>query len=468
MVKSKHVESENLSEIKKIIDASVEMLFHIIIIDKYGNIVFVSDSYCDFLGYNRQKLIGEKIENIIPNTKLYTTIETGEPTFDDLFEFADGRGLVYSRIPIKNYYGEVQGVISISLLNSTDTLNTLYAEIEKLKISNQLYRSQLQGLSTAPEVFNNIIGISPKIIEIKNILAHVTNSTMPILLTGESGTGKEVFATAIHNAGSRRNAPFVKVNCAAIPRELMESELFGYETGTFSGAIKGGKAGKFELANNGTILLDEIEELPLEMQSKLLRVLQEYEVERIGSITPISLNLQVICCSNKNLYQMTEEKKFREDLLYRINVLEIELPPLRERLEDLPALAASLVEKINRKYKLNIIGLSSESITYLQDYSWPGNVRELEHVIERACVLKGTGLLSGNDFLFMEKKKAFHSKEMREKAFCGSFFAEKELTEKQLIEKALESTQGNRTKAANELGISRSLLYAKMEKYKIK
>lgn len=158
------------------------------------------------------------------------------------------------------------------------------------------------------------------------------------------------------------------------------------------------------------------------MQSKLLRVLQEYEVERIGSIKPTRLNLQVICCSNKDLYQMTAEKKFREDLLYRINVLEIELPPLRERAEDLPLLASSLVDKINRKYKLDVTGLSGEALSYLQDYAWPGNVRELEHVIERACVLKGSGILAAGDFLFLEKKKKLSAGRAVESAAVGSFF----------------------------------------------
>lgn len=231
MGKSKYIESNSLTDIKKIIDDSLEILFHIIIIDRFGRIAYINDNYCAFLGYKRQELLGEKVESVIPNTKLYDTLETGEPTFDDLFEFEDGRGLVYSRIPIKNHYGEIQGVISVSLLNSTDTLGFLYEEIEKLRQSNQLFIQQLQGLSTAPAVFSSIVGVSPRITEIKNILARVTNTTMPILLTGESGTGKEVFAAAIHNASNRRGAPFVKVNCAAIPRELLESELFGYRDG---------------------------------------------------------------------------------------------------------------------------------------------------------------------------------------------------------------------------------------------
>ena len=465
----KYITAETNSVYQSITDITneaYENLYHTIVIDKNGFVVYISNYYADFLGKTKEEIIGKKIETVIPNTKLYETLQTGEPTFDSLFEFMDGRSLVYSRVPVRNTFGEVIGVVSISSLNTTDTVNALYKEINHLKMANKMYSQQLLGLTEAPSVFDNIIGVSPQIMEIKQILSKVSNSTMPILLTGESGVGKEVFANAIHNGSERKDAPFVKVNCAAIPRELLESELFGYETGTFSGAIKGGKAGKFELANNGTILLDEIEELPLEMQSKLLRVLQEYEVERIGSIKPISLNLQVICCSNKNLYKMVEEKKFREDLLYRINVMEIEIPPLRERPEDIPPLCSSLIEKINHKYKLNISGISPEALEYLTGYSWPGNIRELEHSIERACVLIGSGLLCEENFAFIEKKKE-RSPIQPAPAPSSNFFTNKGTAEKEIIEDALKTCSGNKVKAAKLLGISRSLLYAKIKKYGI-
>lgn len=462
-----YIETDNIyNSIRDIIDDAFRGLYLTIIIDKNGNVIYINDNYADFLAKKKRDIIGAKVETIIPGTKLYETLQTGEPKFDALFEYEDGRSLVYNRLPVKNQYGETIGVVSTSSLNTTDTVNALYQEISTLKMSNKLYARQLKGLSEAPSVFDNIVGVSPKIIEIKHILSRVANSRMPILLTGESGCGKEVFANAIHNASARKNAPFVKVNCAAIPRELLESELFGYESGTFSGAVRGGKAGKFELANGGTILLDEIEELPLEMQSKLLRVLQEYEVERIGSIKPTILNLQVICCSNKDLYQMTEDKLFREDLLYRINVMEVEIPPLRERIEDLPLLCDSLITKINIKYKLKIWGISDDAVSYLSEYDWPGNVRELEHVIERACVLKNEGSLELADFLFIETKKR-NAKKRSEFYSHDSFFNNKNMLEKDLILNALKNSNNNKTHAAELLGISRSLLYAKIKKYNI-
>ena len=268
----------------------------------------------------------------------------------------------------------------------------------------------------------------------------------------------------------------------------MESELFGYETGTFSGAIKGGKAGKFEQASHGTILLDEIEELPLEAQSKLLRVLQEYEVERIGSVQPIPLDIHVICCSNQDLYQMVKEKKFREDLLYRINVIELEIPPLRDRMEDIPLLCQSLIHRINEKYHLQIKNVSKSALQYLSTYSWPGNVRELGHAIERACIMSDSTTLTKQDFDFLEKK--FHIQQIHENTFdtntistasasaaspvsasipseSDNLFSKKEEYEKQEIQNALKKCVGNKTKAAKELGISRSLLYDKIAKYEI-
>ena len=345
-----YVEWNNLYEnTEKLLHDVFDALYFQILLDTDGRIVYINQIYADFFGMKKQDIIGMKIEELIPNTKLYEALQTGEAKYDQLFETVDDRKVLYNCLPIKNEYGEILGVATASSLNTALQIENLQERIERLEESNILLNRQLHGFNQAPEIFESIIGISDKIIELKKILSRICNTPTPILLTGESGTGKEVFATAIHNASDRKNGPFIKINCAAIPSTLVESELFGYETGTFSGAIKGGKAGKFEQANHGTILLDEIEELPLEAQSKLLRVLQEYEVERIGSVQPIPLDIHVICCSNQDLYQMVKEKKFREDLLYRINVIELEIPPLRDRMEDIPLLCQSLIHRINEK-----------------------------------------------------------------------------------------------------------------------
>lgn len=232
-----------------------------------------------------------QIEELIPNTQLYDAINTASPAFDELFQLEDGRQIVYSRLPVINSHGEVQGVATSSSFNSAEQIRNLQERVRKLEESNLLLNRRLHGLNNAPDIFDSIVGISDKITELKNVLFRISNTALPILLTGETGTGKEVFATTIHNVSNRRDKPFVKINCAAIPKDLVESELFGYVSGTFSGANKTGKAGKFEEANHGTVLLDEVEELSLDTQSKLLRVLQEYEVERIGSIHPIPLDI---------------------------------------------------------------------------------------------------------------------------------------------------------------------------------
>lgn len=484
-----YVEWNNLYEnTEKLLHDVFDALYFQILLDTDGRIVYINQIYADFFGMKKQDIIGMKIEELIPNTKLYEALQTGEAKYDQLFETVDDRKVLYNCLPIKNGYGEILGVATASSLNTALQIENLQERIERLEESNILLNRQLHGFNQAPEIFESIIGISDKIIELKKILSRICNTPTPILLTGESGTGKEVFATAIHNASDRKNGPFIKINCAAIPSTLVESELFGYETGTFSGAIKGGKAGKFEQANHGTILLDEIEELPLEAQSKLLRVLQEYEVERIGSVQPIPLDIHVICCSNQDLYQMVKEKKFREDLLYRINVIELEIPPLRDRMEDIPLLCQSLIHRINEKYHLQIKNVSKSALQYLSTYSWPGNVRELGHAIERACIMSDSTTLTKQDFDFLKKK--FHIQQIHENALStdstltasastassassvmpsesNSLFSKKEEYEKQEIQNALKKCAGNKTKAAKELGISRSLLYDKIAKYGI-
>lgn len=259
------------------------------------------------------------------------------------------------------------------------------------------------------------------------------------------------------------------MNCSAIPGEIIESELFGYVPGTFTGALRTGKPGKFELANSGTILLDEIEDLPLAMQSMILRVLQDYAVERIGSVNPIDLDLQVICCSNRDLYEMTEKGLFREDLLYRINVMVIHVPPLRERLEDLPILCDSMIDKYVKRYKLTVTGISEGAIDYLSSYYWPGNIRELEHVIARACVVTDHCILNEDDYSFMDQKiDSFKNKSAKTQSFGpGKLSRHRAAAEKDAVIAAINDADGNKTEAARMLGISRSALYYKIRRFGI-
>jgi transcriptional regulator with PAS, ATPase and Fis domain len=230
----------------------------------------------------------------------------------------------------------------------------------------------------------DIIGETPAMLWVKKLARRASRTSSTLLITGESGTGKEIVAQAIHTRSVRREAPFISVNCGAIPENLLESELFGYVDGAFTGAKKGGKPGKFELANGGTILLDEIGDMPLSMQVKLLRVLQERAVWRIGAMAPTMLDVRVMASTNRDLRQLVADKTFRQDLYYRLNVLEIPLPPLRERLADLPMLAETLIQRINARIGSDATGIQPECLEVLMGHQWPGNVRELENLLEQA------------------------------------------------------------------------------------
>lgn len=314
-----------------------------------------------------------------------------------------------------------------------------------------------------------------------SIARDVSSSEATVLITGESGTGKEVLARYIHKESDRNKGPFVAVNCAAIPENLLESELFGYEKGAFTGAINK-KIGKFEAADNGTILLDEIGEIPLHLQAKLLRVLQEKEVERLGALKPYKINTRILATTNRNLKEMSEAGTFREDLFYRLNVISIELPPLRKRKEDIEELASFFIKKYSEINKRDEKKLSIKALETMQNYDWPGNVRELEHTIERAVVLAkhaeimpqdlflhGISILSYEDDKAatadlkeekrQEVKPTDHSKQEADtpKTLAGM--------EQELIMKTLEETGGNKTKAAEILGITVRTLRNKLHEY---
>lgn len=447
-----------------------EALLVTLVVDSNGIIKHISSNYAEYLHSTPEKLIGTRVEDVIPTTEVYRIMETGEPDVGVLFKLKDGRKLITNRFPVRDKNGNIKGVACVSAVNTEKSaVNTLLRDMEKLRASNEMLMKQLSGRKGADDILDMIPGNSPPIRKIKNELKKIINTSIPVLITGETGTGKEVFADAIHASSIRKNAPYVKVNCSAIPSEIIESELFGYVPGTFTGALRTGKPGKFELANTGTILLDEIEDLPLPMQSKILRVLQDYAVERIGSVKPIDLDLRVICCSNKNLYEMTEQGLFREDLLYRINVMEIKIPPLRDRIEDLPILCDSMIEKYVERYKLNVRGISPEALDYLSGYYWPGNVRELDHVIARACVVTENTILKRSDFSFLDKKvKTF--KDMGSHAPAspvGKLSRHRVAAEKDAVLAAIRDAAGNKAEAARLLGISRSALYYKIKQFDI-
>jgi len=320
----------------------------------------------------------------------------------------------------------------------------------ELKVENIYYREEEEKRFN----FEEIIGKSNSIKRVLEMIENVSSTPATVLITGESGTGKELIARAIHKNSLRKDGPFVVVNCAAFSLNLLESELFGHEKGAFTGAISR-RIGRFEMAHGGTIFLDEIGEMDLSIQTKLLRVLQEKEFERVGSSKSIKVDARILTATNKDLKREVEERRFREDLFYRINVFNIDVPPLRERKEDIPLLVEHFINKYNKILNKRVKKVSAKAMDFLLDYNYPGNIRELENIIERSIIMVKDEIIDENYFNFIEPERKFEKK--------GTL----KDVEKELIIKYLIQNKGNRTKTAEILGISRRSLLDKIKKYQI-
>ncbi|RLB43025.1 MAG: sigma-54-dependent Fis family transcriptional regulator [Deltaproteobacteria bacterium] len=337
-------------------------------------------------------------------------------------------------------------------------------ERERLKRENIILKQQLEKISKRYS-FGNIIARSEAMAKVFDLVDKVADHKTTVLITGESGTGKELIARAIHENGARASGPLVCINCGGIPENLLESELFGYKKGAFTDAVRD-KPGRFEEANGGTIFLDEIGDLPLPLQVKLLRVLQEEEITPLGDIGSKKVDVRIIAATSKDLEREVKEGRFREDLFYRINVMTIHLPPLRDRRGDIPLLVGYFIDLFNKKLKKNIEGLSSEAMPILMAYSWPGNVRELENVIERAILLaQGRWITPAELPSHMTQHEGLPSVNKPEETL--SLKKASKRLERTLIEKALKLTNGNRSKAARILEISRPMLLSKIREYNL-
>ncbi len=431
----------------------------IVVVNKNGYIENISQAYGDFLGIQVQNAIGRHVTEVIENTRMDIVVKTGVPETGETQDI-HGEKMIATRIPIRKN-GMVIGAYGRVLVRNTRELHLLHDKLSSIEMELNMYKRTFEKINTAKYTVDDIIGDCSIMQDLKDSVRKVAKTNSNVLIMGESGTGKELFAHSIHAGSMRRKAPFVCVNCGSIPEQLIESELFGYEEGAFTGARKGGKIGLFPAAHGGTIFLDEIGELPLPMQVRLLRVLQDREIQRVGSNVREKVNVRVVAATNRNLYQMVKKGEFRSDLYYRLNVVTLHLPLLRERKEDLPLLIQMILSKISKKESLGAIEISREAMDHLLRYDWPGNVRELENVLERAINFTDAG----------EKIKA---KNLPER-ITGSMVSRtvmplKELmenTEKDAIKDALLRCRNCKAKAANELGISRTTLYEKMMKYEI-
>lgn len=431
----------------------------IVYVNKEGYIEMLSKPYAEFLMIDRHKVIGKHVTEVIENTRMHTVIKTGISEIAEIQQIK-GNKMIATRIPIF-VNGKVVGAVGKVLFRDIDELNALYKKISKIEKELNLYKDEFKKVNIAKYSLDNIISKSKSMDYLKSLTKRAAKTNSNILILGESGTGKELFAHAIHNLSERANGPFIKVNCGAIPYELLESELFGYEEGSFTGAAKGGKIGKFKAADGGTIFLDEIGDLPMNMQVKLLRVLQDKEIEKIGSTESEEVDVRVIAATNRDLEKMVSEGMFRLDLYYRLNVLTIKIPPLKDRKDDIPILSRHLVQKISKRENILVNDVSDKALEYLKRYDWPGNVRELENILERAINFLDEDTIIKPEHLPPRITGIKKEKNMR------SLKQTLEEIERQTIIESLIFSNGNKTKAANILDISRTSLYEKIAKYNI-
>lgn len=449
-------------KLKATLEAIVQNSYEgLVVIDDQEKVVMMNKFYLDIAGLTEEEVVGRHIHEVSPHSQLPTTLRTGVAQLAEPWHVR-GQDYMIMRIPIKKD-GKNIGAIGKVLFNM-DVAKVFAQKVIQLENDLEYYKEELRRLHSSEHTFHHIIGESGKITIAKNLAQRASRTSSTVLLTGESGTGKEVFAHAIHNAGSRSNGPFIKVNCAALPEQLLESELFGYAEGAFTGARKGGKPGKFELADHGTVFLDEIGDMSLSMQAKLLRVIQEREIERVGGTESVQVDVRLIAATNRDLPRMIAQNAFRLDLYYRLNVVTIELPALRERLEDIKPLTKFIIARLNQKLGTFIEGVSNEALEILCHYHWPGNIRELENVLERAINV------SDERFLYPEHLPV----QIRQAVDSGiPFYGQKTLeqgifeAERAILITALRRAKGNKVQAAKELGIHRSALYKKLARHNL-
>ncbi|MGE5389995.1 MAG: sigma-54 interaction domain-containing protein [Deltaproteobacteria bacterium] len=435
-----------------------------LIIDEKGIVSVFTDYYMRESGLKKEEVIGKRVDEVFPNTRMLEVLQTGKPIIAELWELK-GKKQIVSRVPILED-GAVIGVLGISIFRYMNEAKSFARRVDAMFSELEHYKEEVQRIYGAKYALGSIVGKSKAIVEAKAVVGIIAPSSNPILIYGETGTGKELFAHAIHQESSRRQGPFIRVNCAGIPDNLIESELFGYDEGAFTGARKGGKPGKFELANHGSIFLDEVSELSWTAQAKLLRALQENEIERVGSTKLIPVDVRVISATNVPLNKLVAEGKFRKDLFFRLNAFNLKIPPLSQRMSDIPLLCQHFIVNYNRDNGTKIEGLNDEAYKLLNSYHWPGNVRELNIVIERACMDAREGLITVQNLLrFSNESRRAPAKNIEYSGF--DIREAKHEAEKATIIRALQVSNGNRTKAAELLGISRSSLYNKIEELKI-
>lgn len=475
ILESKGKSIQSLESIISRYESALNLLSECILgVNEQGIVNFLSGSYAQFLGIDDPKeAIGKHCTEVVENTRMHIIVKTGQMEIGHIQRISN-RNIIATRIPIIKE-GEIIGAIGKIMFHDIQQFKALGDQISEMESKLSYYQTELQRLQEGRLSFQSIIGESAKMKEVKMMALKVSKSRSTVLIRGESGTGKELFAHAVHRASPRASGTFIRLNCAAIPRELLEAELFGYEEGAFTGAKKGGKPGKIELADKGTLFLDEIGDMSLDMQVKLLRVLQEKEIERIGGTKIQKVDVRFIAATHRNLREMVQRGEFREDLYYRLNVFEIDIPPLRERKEDMIHITEFLIKKLNGELGSNVLSLDKRVRDIFMEHDWPGNIRELENVLERAMNVIEEMIIQVHHLPAYLRKKDLEEELYREIITMdqeqdeGSYSlqVEVESAEKRAITRALEKTAGNIKEAADLLGIHRASLYRKIEKYEM-
>lgn len=456
---------ERIDELSYILELSYD---GIVVVDNNAVIEYANEGYESITGIRRSRVVGRGMRDLFdegfncnPNI-IFTILETKKTYSTKMINRKKGTEILLTGKPILDNEGNIKKIV----INVRDIsqLNSLKADLDKAQKLNELYEDELKTIRIKEKQIIARSESMKKIVALATKLAKVNSS---ILITGESGTGKDVIARLVHELSDYSDKPFVRVNCSAIPDNLLESEMFGYEKGAFSGANAAGKPGLFEVADGGTIFLDEIGEMPLILQPKVLMAIQEQEITRLGSVRSLKINARIIAATNRNLNEMIQENLFREDLFYRLNVVPINVPPLRERKEDIIPLVKYFHEKLNEKYN-DTKTIHSSVMEILEGYEWPGNVRELKNIVERLYVLSDANEISIEALPDHLKKSNINDQVAKDIDSDGDLDLNKAVQsfERKIILNAISKHKSIR-KASSMLGVSHPTIIRKMKKYKI-
>jgi len=427
----------------------------IILCDRDCKILYMNKFYADLLGTDRDEATGKNVQDYFPDSRIPIVLSTGNVELGMRCSLQSDIDYLVNRIPVK-CEEETVGVVLQTIFKDYTEISELMARLNRLEKRVRYYKQGLESMLSTTYTFDSIIGESGPVLEAKRLAEKYAKTDSPVLIVGSTGTGKELFAHAVHAVSRRRNRPFVCVNCAAIPRDLLESELFGYETGAFTGAHRKGKAGKIELAHRGTLFLDEIGDIPVSSQAKLLRVLETGRIEKIGSLKQVKVDFRLVAATNRSLKSMIKSQDFREDLFYRLNTMTLEVPSLSDRAGDIPLLIRHFLQAIGKPK----VEVTEGALRVLRNYAWPGNVRELKNVVERAGSLLEKDLLDVEQIpseirsLGLNRR---HKSELPAKPLSEMLASH----EKAIIHEAIRTMSGNMSRTAKLLGISRSTLYEK-------